>query len=213
MYLPKQFAETDRSTLLAFVAAHPFATLVTMESGLPQAGHVPLIAEQRADGALALRGHLAAGNPQLAQGGPALAVFHGPHAYISANWYDADDQVPTWNYQVVHARGALHVDRDPAALDALLGRLATAFEGPGAAQWQARLGATMRGRLLGQIVAIELRVEQLVGKYKLSQHHAPERRVRAAAALRRLGGDERLALAAAMERTLAADDGGGGLRT
>lgn len=213
MYLPKQFAETDRSTLLAFVGAHPFATVVTMDAGLPQAGHVPLIAEQRADGALVLHGHLAAGNPQLAQGGPALAVFHGPHAYISASWYDADDVVPTWNYQVVHARGTLRVDRDPAALDALLERLASALEGAAAEQWRSRLGAAMRARLLGQIVAIELRVDQLVGKYKLGQHQASERRARAATALRRLGGDDRLALAEAMERTLAASDGGGGLRT
>jgi transcriptional regulator len=210
VYLPKHFAETDRSALLAIVRANPFATLVTMAGGLPQAGHVPLVAAEQADGALVLRGHLAAGNPQLDHEGPALAVFHGPHAYISAAWYDADDTVPTWNYQVVHARGELRVDRDPAALDQLLDHLAAAVEGPAATRWQERLGSATRSRLLKQIVAIELRVADLVGKSKLSQQHAPERRARAVAALRRAGGDQNLAVAAAMARTLAGDGGGGG---
>lgn len=215
MYLPKHFAETDRSALLALVRAQPFATLVTMDAGLPQVGHLPLIAEERADGSLVLRGHLAAANPQLQHGGPALAVFHGPHAYISAAWYEADDTVPTWNYQVVHARGTLRADRDPAALDTLLDHLAAAVEGPAAARWQARLGGAMRSRLLGQIVAIELRVDELIGKSKLGQNQTPERRVRAATALRKLGGDDHLAVAAAMERTLVNDSGSssGGIRT
>lgn len=215
MYLPKPFAETDRAALLAIVRAHPFATLVTMAAGLPHAGHVPLIAQELADGSLVLRGHLAVGNPQVEHGGPALAVFHGPHAYISASWYEADDAVPTWNYQVVHARGELSVDRDPAALDVLLDHLAAAVEGPAAARWQARLGSAMRSRLLGQIVAIELRVDELVGKSKLGQNQTPERRARAATALRKLGGDDNLAVAAAMERTLVnnGSGGGGGIRT
>ncbi len=217
MYLPKSFAETDRAALLAIVRAHPFATLVTMDAGLPHAGHVPLIAQELTDGSLVLRGHLAAANPQLNHQGPALAVFHGPHAYISANWYEADDAVPTWNYQVVHARGELRADRDPAALDALLDHLAAAVEGPAAARWQARLSSTMRTRMLGQIVAIELRVDQLIGKSKLGQNQTPERRTHAATALRKLGGDDRLAVARAMERTLTADGSGsgssGGIRT
>lgn len=210
MYLPKPFAETDRTALLAIVRAHPFATLVTMDAGLTHAGHVPLIAQELADGSLVLRGHLAAGNPQLDHQGPALAVFHGPHAYISASWYEADDAVPTWNYQVVHARGTLRADRDPAALDALLDHLATAVEGPAAVRWQSRLSSAMRVRMLGQIVAIELRVDELIGKSKLGQNQTPERRTRAAAALRKLGGDDHLAVAAAMERTLVGSDNGNG---
>lgn len=210
MYLPKPFAETDQSALLAIVRAHPFATLVTMDGGLPQVGHLPLIAVEQADATLVLRGHLASQNPQVGHSGPALAVFHGPHAYISAAWYEADDAVPTWNYQVVHARGELRADRDPAALDALLDHLTAAVEGPAAVRWQARLGKDVRSRLLGQIVAIELRVDQLIGKSKLGQNQTPERRSRAATGLRRLGGDDHLAVAAAMERTLG---GGGGIQT
>ena len=212
MYLPKSFSETDRSVLLAVVRAHPFATLVTMNANRAQAGHVPLIAEERADGSLVLRGHLALANPQVDHAGPALAIFHGPHAYISASWYETDDAVPTWNYQVVHARGELRIDRDPAALDALLDQLAAAVEGPVAARWQTRLGKDARARMLNQIVAIELRVEEIVGKMKLGQNQTPERRTRAAAALRRLGGDDNTAVAAAMERTLV-DSGGGDIRT
>jgi transcriptional regulator len=206
MYLPRQFICTDHDALLAFIAAHPFATLITGDAGGTQAGHVPLLATERADG-LVLRGHLAAANPQARHGGPALAVFHGPHAYISASWYDADDTVPTWNYQVVHARGELVCSHDEATKNALLDDLARAIEGVRAQRWQERLGPAMRARLLPQIVAFELRVSGIDGKWKLGQQHAPERRLRAAAALRAEGGDMRLALAAAMEGTV--DDGRG----
>ena len=204
MYLPRPFACTDRHALLAFIAAHPFATIITTDASGAQAGHVPLLAEERADG-LVLRGHLAAANPQARHAGPALAVFHGPHAYISASWYDADDTVPTWNYQVVHARGDLVCSNDDAAKNALLDDLSAAMEGDRAGRWQERLSPAMRARLLTQIVAFELRVTDLDGKWKLGQNHAPERRLRTAAALRAVGGDTRMALATAMERTV--DDG------
>ena len=186
---------------MGFIATHPFATLVTTDASGTHAGHVPLLAEERADG-LVLRGHLAAANPQTRHAGPALAIFHGPHAYISASWYDADDTVPTWNYQVVHARGDLSFFDDEATKNRLLDDLAVVMEGSDAQHWQKRLSPTMRTRLLTQIVGFELRVSSLDGKFKLGQNHTPERRQRVITALRAQAGDDHLALAAAMEQTL-----------
>jgi transcriptional regulator len=208
MYLPAPFAEHDPVVLLAFMRDHPFATLVTSDQGDPHVGHLPLLATRDATGGVTLHGHLASANPQTTHQGPALAIFHGPHAYISANWYDAGNVVPTWNYQVVHVHGELATSTHAQDLGEVLDRLAAEFDGADAARWQQRLDAETRRRLTGQITAVTLRVSRIVGKWKLGQNHAPERRARTVAALRDLGGDERLELATAMERTLAADGGG-----
>jgi len=208
MYLPAAFAEHDPVTLLAFMRAHPFATLVTSDQGEPQAGHLPLLATRDAAGGMVLHGHLASANPQASHQGSALAIFHGPHAYISANWYDAENVVPTWNYQVVHVHGELAASTHPTDISDLLDRLATEVEGPDAVRWQQRLNPEIRQRLASQITAVTLRVSRIVGKWKLGQNQAPERRARTVAALRHLGGDERLELAAAMEGTFAFDGGG-----
>lgn len=208
MYLPAAFAEHDPAVLLAFMRAHPFATLVTSDQGEPHVGHLPLLATRDATGGMVLHGHLASANPQANHPGPALAVFHGPHAYISANWYEAGNVVPTWNYQVVHVHGEVTTSTEEHDLGEVLDRLAAEFDGEDAARWQQRLDAETRRRLTGQITAVTLRVSRVVGTWKLGQNQAPERRERTVAALRDLGGDERLELAAAMERTLASDAGG-----
>ena len=105
MYNPDPFLETDPEKLRAFIREHPFATLVTAAAEGPYVSHIPLYLDP---GGEALVGHVARGNGhwRLA-GAPSVAVFHGPHAYISASWYDAPGTVPTWTYLAVHGRGTL----------------------------------------------------------------------------------------------------------
>src|ERR1700690_2158507 len=107
MYVPPSFGETNPDKLLDFVARYPFATVITPAPAELWISHVPLLA-RRGDGGIVLAGHLARGNAhwQAMEGGaPTTAIFHGPHAYVSPNWYATSPAVPTWNYAVVHAVG------------------------------------------------------------------------------------------------------------
>jgi len=135
MYLPSQFRETDRDRIATLVRDYPLATLVTVDDGAPFVGHVPLLHDPAAG---LLLGHLARANPQwrhLAGGQAVLAVFHGPHAYVSPGWYGTPG-VPTWNYAVVHARGRARLVEERAAALAILERLTAVHEAGRSHSWR-----------------------------------------------------------------------------
>jgi transcriptional regulator len=196
MYCPAPFARADAEELLAFIAAHPFATLIGQVDGRPCASSVPLIAARRA-GAIELIGHVARGNP-LARATAALAVFHGPHAYISAAWYGTPAMVPTWNYQEVQAEGVVEVIADADGQRAALAALAAHLEGAAARAWQERLDEAAADRLRAMIVFFRVRVASLHGTWKLSQNRTPELHARVVASLRARAAGDDLAVAAAM---------------
>jgi transcriptional regulator len=178
MYLPRHFEEARPEVLGAFMRAHPFAALVSLDGGELLATHLPLLwdAEPAPFGTLA--GHVARPNPhgQVAAGAvPSLAIFLGPQAYVSPRWYPSKREhgrvVPTWNYMAVHAYGALRPIDDVAWLRAFVTRLTDVQERDAAEPW--RVGDApepfLDGMLKG-IVGIEMRVERLEGKWKLSQN-------------------------------------------
>ncbi|MVM41420.1 FMN-binding negative transcriptional regulator [Spirosoma sp. HMF3257] len=119
MYIPKAFQETDRDTLLQFIRDNSFGLLVTTgNDGVPIATHLPLELLPDTDGQFQLIGHLAKANPQwklLGQATPALAIFSGPHSYISSSWYDHVN-VPTWNYLAVQITGRTRLLTDDETL-------------------------------------------------------------------------------------------------
>src|SRR5688572_14073923 len=105
MYIPKHFEQTDHDTSFAFMAAHGFATVVTVHGGEPFASHLPLLVDRATGPHGTIIGHLARANPQWtdAAGQQALVIFSGPHAYVSPRWYAEPNTVltntvPTWNY-------------------------------------------------------------------------------------------------------------------
>src|SRR6476620_4190294 len=116
VYLPPAFTETREDLLLAHIERHDFGLLVTHGAAGLITSQIPFLAERR-DGRLYLQAHIARANPQAAdleagdlapgdlKGGEALAIFPGPHAYVSPGWYEAGPAVPTWNYASVHAYG------------------------------------------------------------------------------------------------------------
>jgi transcriptional regulator len=187
MYLPETFRLDDRGELFAHAAANPFATLVTHlddgrdgHNGL-EVSHLPLLVD--AERGL-LRGHLARENPQLAHleaGAAALAVFHGPHAYVSPSVYTQHPSVPTWNYVVVHARGRARLLAD-GALRALLDEMVARFDPTG---WRFDAPADYTARMCAAIAGFEIAVESLEGKWKLSQNRPLEDQERVAAWLER----------------------------
>lgn len=185
MYLPKHFEQNDAAALAALMRAHPLATLVTVTNGALSADHLPL---QYDASTRTLRGHVARANPlwRDAAGTAVLALFHGPQGYVSPNWYPSKAEhhkaVPTWNYAVVHAHGRLRAVDDAAWVHALVSELTARHEAGHTPPWQvADAPADYLQQMLGAIVGIEITIERLVGKWKLSQNRSEADRLGAAA--------------------------------
>lgn len=210
MYVPPHFNVADRQRLIALMQARSFAQLVTVADGEPFASHLPLLWEPEGGPPGSplgrLVGHMARANPQwrhFASGQNALAVFAGPHAYISPSWYDSKAQVPTWNYAAVHAYGAPRVVDDQAAVLALLQKLVGTYESGFDQPW--RMDGLPEGhaeRMSKAIVAFEMPIARLEGKWKLGQNKSAADRAGTAVALERLGGEDNLAIAALTRETL-----------
>jgi transcriptional regulator len=199
MYLPKHFEQTDPQALQALMREHPLATLVSTGDDGPDADHLPL--EWDAD-SRTLRGHVARANPLWRRAGqPVLAVFRGPQGYVTPSWYPSKaatgQVVPTWNYAVVHAHGRLAAVEDAPWLRALVGRLTTRHEAPRPKPWAVGDAPDDYVRkMLQAIVGIEIAVERLVGKWKVSQNRTPADREGVAAGFAAEPGDEAAAMAA-----------------
>ena len=193
MYIPEKFRETDRKALQQLIADYPFGTLVTLADGRPFANHIPFIMD--GDDLLC---HLAKANPQcghLRAGKEALAVFQGPHAYVSPSWYQSAG-VPTWNYAVVHVYGTATAIDQPSDLAGLVERFTRHFESGRADPWE----PDYTEALLAAIVGVRIRVTELQGKFKLSQNRPDTDRLRVITRLESAGGPLSLGVARLMRR-------------
>lgn len=194
MYVPAHFEPKDERALWDLIDEHPFGTLLTVVDGQPFATHVPFLADRDAR---TLQCHLARPNPQwrdLGRATAVLAIFMGPHGYVSPTWYAEPGGVPTWNYAVVHAHGHARVIDDAADKVRHVELLAAKFERGSASPWVPEYD---RRRLDG-IVGIELEVARLEGKLKLSQNRTAADRRAVVAALEATGREADVALARAM---------------
>jgi transcriptional regulator len=177
VYIPPAFDASAAARCHALIEADSFGTLVTIdESGAPFATHLPFVLDAGRGPLGTLLGHVARPNPQwrhFESGRSALAIFQGPHAYVSPRWYEAHPAVPTWNYATVHAYGVPVLLEEPARVRALLARLVELHEQDGPDAWslgklpEEYLGGMMRG-----IVAFEIPITRLEGKAKLSQNRS-----------------------------------------
>ncbi len=170
------FRQDDPRLLFEHVSSYPFATLITQgKEGGVGASHLPLLFDARRS---VLRGHLARENPQVADlelGTEALAIFHGPHGYVSPSAYvDAKPSVPTWNYAVVHARGPARLV-GPTELRAILDETVARFD---SSSWRLDESPEFLDRMLGAIAGFEIAIPPggLQGKWKLSQNRSAEDR-------------------------------------
>jgi transcriptional regulator len=201
--LPPAFTEKSRDVLVAHIERHDFGLLVSHGPHGLVASHIPFLVED-SEPELRLLGHLARPNPQVADliaGGEALAIFSGPHAYISPRWYQSGPAVPTWNYADAHAYGNVRVIDDALWLNGFLDRLSRRHEAGSDNPWrmQDQPTAYMNGMIRG-IVGIELTVSRLEGKFKLSQNRPAADRPRIIAALCERDDPEAAALAALMRQ-------------
>jgi transcriptional regulator len=203
MYLPSHFEETRLEVLHQLVRERPLATLVTLGAAGLTANHLPfeLDTEPLPNGTL--RCHVARANPvwrDYSLGTEALVIFHGPQVYISPSWYETKkhggEVVPTYNYAVVHAYGALRIIQDRAWLRGLVTRLTERFESASAAPWQVGdAPEDFIDKQLGAIVGIEIAVTRLAGKWKASQNRPALDRAGVAGALSNADDADSLAMA------------------
>ncbi len=178
MYVPKLFAVDDVPQLHEFMEEFNFATIVTQHDGELTASHIPFLLDRSGEPYGVLRAHIAIRNPQikdLQSGSQALVIFQGPHTYVSPSWYVNPHNVPTWNYTVVHAYGVPRIG-NKAAMIALLKDLTAKHEGSFEQPWEFDPNAEWVQKLLMDIVAFEIKIEKLEGKFKLNQNRKPEDR-------------------------------------
>jgi transcriptional regulator len=201
MYIPAAFAESDLATLHGFIEQHSFGLLVTQVAGLPFATHLPFLLDRTAGAQGTLIGHVAWANPQWqeAAGQTALAIFSGPHAYISPAWYESDNVVPTWNYAAVHVYGRMQIIEDADQLLEIVGAMVTEYERSRPQPWTLGERNTFLERMLSQIVGFRIEIDRLEGKWKLNQNHPPARREKVIRALYEQGGENAEAVADLME--------------
>lgn len=181
LYTPSHFAAVDRAAIARLMHDHPFATLITPALPEPLVSHVPLLFIPGSEPHGMLVGHVARANPhwQHAAHGESIALFHGPHAYVSPAWYEHPAKmVPTWNYAAVHAHGVLELIDEPEDKRHVLDALAHRFEHSRPAPWYFDMPPRERDAMVGAIVAFRMRIRRLDAKFKLSQNRSDEDRGR-----------------------------------
>jgi transcriptional regulator len=170
MYIPKSFSEDDPVILYSLMERYSFATLVTSADRQLIASHLPFILDAERG---VLKAHLARANNQwqsFANDQEVLVIFQGPHAYVTPSWYEPDSSnVPTWNYAAVHAYGLPHIIDNPLEVYGMLCELVNFNEAGFEKPWQLEDYSVYEQRLLA-VVAFEIEITRLEGKYKLSQN-------------------------------------------
>jgi transcriptional regulator len=206
VYVPRHFEQSQLDLVHAALERIQVATLVTCGPEGPYVSHLPMMLERNSGPFGTLVGHLARANPHwsVGAGQPAVAIFFGPNGYISPNWYPTKHEtqkvVPTWDYIAVHARGTLQTFDQPERLHALVTALTNLHESRSAHPWhvddapEAFVASQLRA-----IVGLELPIETLLGKWKLSQNRPAADIDGVIAGLQAIGDEGSLELAHAVE--------------
>jgi transcriptional regulator len=177
MYQPAHHREDRLEVQHGLIESHPFGLLISSDSEGPLANALPFLLQRMSGPLGTLQAHMARGNAQWQglDGQKVLTVFQGPQAYVSPSFYatkrETGKVVPTWNYAMVQARGVARLRTDPAWLDAQIAALTSRHEGSRAPSWA--VGDAPRTFIESQlrgIVGIEIEIETIEGKWKVSQN-------------------------------------------
>ena len=170
MYIPSYYHETDEHKLIGFMQAYSFAVLISAKLDVAQATHLPFVVENRGN-KIYLVSHLAKANPQWKEfkENKLLVIFQGPHGYVSPKHYEKKQNVPTWNYIAVHAYGKATIINESTAVIGVLEKMILSYESEYYNQWK-ELPEDYKNKMIKGIVAFEIEVTHLEGKYKLSQN-------------------------------------------
>jgi transcriptional regulator len=176
MYIPESFRVTDETLVFSFIERYDFAALIT---STPTAGglvtHLPLFLQHSGEHAVLL-GHVSRANQQWQHfdgSTKSLAIFRGPHTYVSPHWYQSSPAVPTWNYAVVHVHGCPRAVEDRHHTAAILDHLLAKYEGHRSQPWHLRdLSPDYYEHMVQQIVGFEMPIDQIEAKFKLGQNRS-----------------------------------------
>ncbi|WP_114638364.1 FMN-binding negative transcriptional regulator [Polynucleobacter necessarius] len=180
MYLPKHFSVDDPTLLAQLIAEYPLATIVGNLDGQLEINHLPLMLSSDNS---KLYGHIARVNPLIKIAGSGAtavtAIFNGPNAYITPTWYPSKKEtgkvVPTWNYAVVHAQGQIKLIDDAQWLRSHVAQMTNIHEPTYRSDWKLDDAPEEYVQMmLKAIIGIEIDIQSLIGKFKLSQNHPPE---------------------------------------
>ncbi|QQE75336.1 FMN-binding negative transcriptional regulator [Brevibacillus composti] len=177
MYIPEHFTMKDATAAYHVIQENSFATLFSIHQGMPFATHLPLLLNKDKT---CLYGHVARSNPQWRdiQNQSVLAVFHGPHCYISPSWYETNQAVPTWNYVTVHVYGEVELIRDEQELMRSLDEMVRKYEAPDSSYRLQDVDAELLSGMNKGIQGFKIKIERIEGKAKLSQNHSSHRQER-----------------------------------
>ena len=180
MYLPTHFKQENLPELFDLIEKNPLGSLMVIYDGEIEANHIPFELDRSAGKSGLLRGHIAKANPLfnlLEQVESAYVIFHAEQSYISPNWYlgkfEHHREVPTWNYRVVHVKGTIRKIDDEKYLRGILARLTRQHEAPQVVPW--KMGDAPNDYIeeqLEKIVAIEIEIDSILGKFKVSQNRS-----------------------------------------
>jgi transcriptional regulator len=206
VYVPRHFEQSRLDLMQAVIDGLQVATLVTSGPDGPFVSHLPMMLERGSGPFGMLTGHLSRANPHwsIGAGQPAVAIFFGPNGYVSPNWYatkhETQKVVPTWDYIAVHARGTLRTFDEPDRLHALVTALTNLHESRSAQPWRVDdAPETFVASQLKGIVGLELPIDALLGKWKLSQNRSAADIDGVIAGLLAIGDDGNIELARAVE--------------
>ena len=206
MYVPGHFRVTDQATIDAFIRQHDFATLVSWDGARPVASHLLLELQRAEDGTAWLYGHMSRANPQWRSfegTREVLAIFSGPHTYVSAGWY-GHANVPTWNYLAAHVYGVPELITGSDDLKAMLKRLVDRHEAAAGATPPYRMEGLPDGYVdkeLRGVAGFRIRVTQVEAGFKLSQNRTGQDYDAVITGLEARGDENSLAIARAMRAT------------
>ena len=176
MYRPSHFEINDPSELHRIIHANPLGVLITQHDGL-DANHLSFLFDASQGSLGTLTAHIARANPLCLapNGSEVLVVFRGEHGYITPSSYpskhETHRQVPTWNYEVVHAHGKLTLRDDAKFVRGVVGKLTKLHEAKEATPWKmSDAPADYLEQMIQAVVGIEITLTRLEGKAKLSQN-------------------------------------------
>lgn len=193
MYTPKYHALTEVAAMRTHIAEHPLGAWVCMSQNQLMANHIPFMLDVQHGAHGRLLGHVSRANPvwrELAGGAPSVVMFMGPHAYITPSWYPGKHQhgqvVPTWNYVTVHAHGMARAVEDTEWILDVINRLTDAQESRREKPWKVSDAPTAYiDQMLRAVVGIEITIERLEGRLKVSQDEGEQDRLGTVEGLRR----------------------------
>ena len=171
MYIPSYFKIEEITIAYNIIEEHSFATVISQYNGMPFATHLPLILDK--DNTY-LYGHFARPNPHWKdiKGQTVLAVFHGPHCYISPSWYETNTAVPTWNYVSVHVYGEVELIEDEYELMSSLNDMVLKYEAPDSSYRLQDVDTKFIDGMNKGVQGFKIKINKVEGKAKLSQNHS-----------------------------------------